>query len=311
MSSSRIISFISASGGVGKTTLSLALAAWLVKILKVNPYDILLVDMDPTAGLSLAVMDNVSYDRVVEGRMTLEAMYEDSIKHRKNILVDNYLSPARIGDIPLRILSPGENFVDVIDDAWKSGKPGSIFRRLFEKAGVYSKFKYVILDSAPFFDLRYTVLSIFLSSSYAVVLRPAIIDCKRTLRMIDKLEQYYADEMGGIKEFYSRFVGMINLAPSNPSEMEYRLLRNLGYIGKPSEGEVRTLKRNEMIESLAALLKELEGRITILRHFITRSVHILRLDLRGRKRSEGTSGFLALVDPVLREMAEKLGWASP
>ena len=305
MSSSRTISFISASGGVGKTTLSLALAAWLVKIRNVNPYDVLLVDMDPTAGLSLAVMDNVTYDRVVGSRMTLEAMYEDVIRHRKNVVVDDYFSPARIGDIPLWILSPGENFVDVVDDAWKSGRPGPIFRRLFDKAGVYSRFRYIIVDSAPFFDLRYTVLSMYLSSSYAVVLRPAMIDCKRTLRMLDRLEQYYADEVGGVKEFYSKFVGIINLAPSNPNENEYRLLRHLGYVGWSKE-IVRPPRRSEIIDSLRSLLKDVEGRITVLRHFISRNVQIMRFDMNTKRKRE--KGFLGLVDPVLREMGDKLGW---
>ncbi len=306
-SGTRTISFISASGGVGKTTLSLALAVWLVKARRVNPYEILLVDMDPTAGLSLAVMDSIAYDHVVRGRMTLEAMYEDVMKHRKNVLIDEYVSPAKIGDIPLLILSPGENFVDVVDDAWKSGRPGPLFKRIFDRAGVYSKFRYIILDSAPFFDLRYTVLSIYLSSYYAVVLRPAIIDCKRTLRMMEKLEQYYADEMGGIKEFYSRFVGIINLAPSNPNENEYRLLRHMGYVGSGSRKDAVTKppKSNEFIDSLRSLMNDLSLKITVLRHFISRNVRIMRLDL-GSKRD---GDFIDLIDPIMREMEELLGWS--
>ncbi len=293
-SRAKVISFISASGGVGKTTLSIILAAWLAKYRKVSSYNILLVDMDPTAGLSLALMDNKAYDTIVDSKMTLADMYFDRFKHRKNVKADDYVSPAKVGDVHLRILVPGEDFIDAVDDAWKAGNPGSIFRRLFEKAGVYSGFDYIIIDSAPFFDLRYTVLSIYLSSKYAVVLRPALIDCKRTLRMLHKLEQYYAEEMGGVREFYSRFLGILNMVP--PNMKEFKLLRALGYKDPKDRGSSDRWKRDEVMASLEDLLKEIGDRIKMVEYFITRQADVMRLDV-------GSKGFWDVVKPAIEEIA--------
>jgi ATPases involved in chromosome partitioning len=46
-SKARAVSFISASGGVGKTTLTILLAKWLLEKKLVSPIKLLLVDLDP------------------------------------------------------------------------------------------------------------------------------------------------------------------------------------------------------------------------------------------------------------------------
>ncbi len=68
----KVIPIISAAGGVGKTTLSLMLSYVL------SPhYNVLLIDMDPTAGLTLRMFGDLTYRRLLDERRTLMDMIRD------------------------------------------------------------------------------------------------------------------------------------------------------------------------------------------------------------------------------------------
>ena len=53
MSKTKVVSFLSAPGGVGKTTITLC-ASWFMRERNIRP---LIFDMDPSLGLTLSLMD--------------------------------------------------------------------------------------------------------------------------------------------------------------------------------------------------------------------------------------------------------------
>nr|MDO8045395.1 hypothetical protein [Candidatus Baldrarchaeota archaeon] len=56
-------------------------------------------------------------------------------------------------------LLPGDDLIDVVDRFWKTGAAGPRFRKMFKSMVPFSRYDYVIIDTAPFFDPRYITLS--------------------------------------------------------------------------------------------------------------------------------------------------------
>lgn len=81
----KVIPIISAAGGVGKTTLSLMLSYVL------SPhYNVLLIDMDPTAGLTLRMFGDLTYRRLLDERRTLMDMIRD-FESKGSIDIKDYI----------------------------------------------------------------------------------------------------------------------------------------------------------------------------------------------------------------------------
>jgi chromosome partitioning protein len=261
-SRAKVVSFISASGGVGKTTLAILLAKWLIENRLVSPLKLLLVDLDPTAGLSLSLMDEEEYERRLSEGLTLVNLYRDYQRGLMSRKVSDYARPVKHEGRELQVLVPGEELELVADELWRTGRPGPKFLELMRNSGAYTLFDSVIFDSAPFFDTRYTVLSIYAAERYVVVLRPSLVDSRRTLRMLKRLMEYAGDFGLSTAEYLtSRFLGVINLARSQTIEAD--ALLSLGFKGvspskgfnplKPTRDERRIMLENS-IEGLMKLI---------------------------------------------------------
>ncbi|WP_291766858.1 ParA family protein [Caldivirga sp. UBA161] len=196
-----IIPVISASGGVGKTTLTLLMAHYLVEYGE-NPGRILIVDTDPTAGLTLKIYGD-NYDEVNNDRRTLYHMFKDYDKG-KNIDIDDYVTtPSEYNDkynsyvntntlLNVKVLPPGEDDegdLSSLITQWlgEFGRGDALFN-ILNKSGALSRFNYIIIDTAPFFDKRYTSIALartdLIKVNMAVIpLRPTLTDIKRTIRM--------------------------------------------------------------------------------------------------------------------------------
>jgi chromosome partitioning protein len=291
-SRAKVVSFISASGGVGKTTLAILLAKWLIENRLVSPLKLLLVDLDPTAGLSLSLMDEEEYERRLSEGLTLVNLYRDYQRGLMSRKVSDYARPVKHEGRELQVLVPGEELELVADELWRTGRPGPKFLELMRNSGAYTLFDSVIFDSAPFFDTRYTVLSIYAAERYVVVLRPSLVDSRRTLRMLKRLMEYAGDFGLSTAEYLTRFLGVVNLARSQTIEAD--ALLNLGFKGvSPSQG-FNPLKptRDERRIMLENSIEGLRKLIPFSDYVLPLKAEISRLELKDVMKDKGVSGVL-------------------
>jgi chromosome partitioning protein len=274
----KTVSFISASGGVGKTTLAILFAKYLIKVKRVPSLKLLLVDLDPTAGLSLSLMDETKYHERVEKGWTLVNLYKDYQQGLISRKIDYYAKPVEHERVELNVLVPGEELEEIVEKLWHPGGGGE-FLDLLENSGVYTYYDYVIFDSAPFFDMRYTVLSIYAASKYVVLLRPSLVDARRTSRMIQRLIKYAKGLGFSTHDFLAKFLGVINMARTGTIEGD-ALLR-LGFKGvSPSSGygKAQPDERRTIIEDAIGGLKKL---FSFPDYVIPLDAEIARLNLEG------------------------------
>ncbi|MEM0010050.1 MAG: AAA family ATPase, partial [Thermofilum sp.] len=185
--------------------------------------------------------------------------------------ISDYVTPVKHGGVELNILPPGEDLEQIVEELWNTGRPGPEFRELLEKSGAYNLYDFIIIDSAPFFDVRYTVLSIYAATRYVVVLRPSIVDSRRTARMLRRLMKYAKDFGLSTPDYMARFLGVINLAKSGTIEAD--ALLNLNFVGvKPARGY------NPLKHPSDERRKNLEKSIEGLRKVINFSNYVLPLN---------------------------------
>ncbi len=183
---------ISAAGGVGKTTLSLMLSY----VLPPN-YRVLLIDMDPTAGLTLRMLGDLTYQRLLSERRTLMDMIRDD--EHGNVDIRNYIIYGRQvksydDEIKLypqfnevAVLSPGEGFDEFFAENQNMDVGKMVWKVLHRGGGIDGLFDVAIVDTAPFFDKRYTLIALYGVGRAVVVLRPTLTDTNRTNTMINKI----------------------------------------------------------------------------------------------------------------------------
>ncbi|KUO92096.1 MAG: ParA family protein [Thermocladium sp.] len=191
-----IIPVISAAGGAGKTTVTLLLAHFLSE----NNYGpILMMDLDPTAGLSLRLMGDSAYYQYSSDGKTLSRMFID---YQQGKSVDLFQYAAQIKAVKARfsevevtellydayILPPGEDLMDIFTNFSTTGVgiPEALWGLL--RAANISAFNTVIIDTAPFFDMRYTLAAVYGSERSLVIARPTLTDLVRTNRMIQSID---------------------------------------------------------------------------------------------------------------------------
>lgn len=222
--SAKTISFISASGGVGKTKLSLMLAYYLKKEYGLK---ILFIDMDPTAGASLLLLEDEEFDKYVESGKTFSTLIRRYLEKLETEF-DRAKVTAKIGDNYIDLLIPGEDFIDYIVKMWETPSAGPRFRKMFNYIVPMQRYDYIIVDTAPFFDPRYTSLAIYFADKFIIPLRPSLIDLKRTDRMINKIRdeleifiENYHPEKDAETYMVDNMHGIFNLVQPNTAELKF------------------------------------------------------------------------------------------
>lgn len=188
-----IASVVSASGGAGKTTLALLLG-YYVATHAGDPRSVQLVDLDPTAGLSLRAFGDEGYVELCRKRKSL---YHLDLDWTQGVAVDVDKYAERPGSAApaisnVAILPPGEDesgdMASRVDDWFRYGDRERLLR-LLKESHALEKYKYVIVDTAPFFDVRYSIAAIAASNVVLIPLRPTVTDLVRTKRMVEKLKK--------------------------------------------------------------------------------------------------------------------------
>jgi cellulose biosynthesis protein BcsQ len=248
-----VASFVSASGGVGKTKLSLTLAYHLSR----SNRKVLFIDMDPTAGASLVVFSEEEYDNHVTARNTLSDALEQYLIQRAIVEPSSVIVRAKVGDAFVDFVLPGEKLIRVVDELWRSSSAGLRFKKALESFIPFARYDYILVDNAPFFDPRYTALSLHISDCIFIPLRPSLIDLKRTLRMVFWLE----DEMETIEngeKLRENLYAVFNHVPTNREQVERRFVENF-LEGKEGE-RFSTPDRTRQYETLLIHAKQLKSK---------------------------------------------------
>lgn len=210
----KVIGFFSAAGGVGKTTISLILGYFL----KLDNKKVLMVDMDPSVCLSLYLLDEDKLvDSVDKGR-TISNLVE-KVSGGKSFDLNDFILEGRLGEVYLDLMVADSRLSEVIDRLWFGAKAGReyLLSRVLRDTGLTERYDFVVLDTIPFYDKKYTLLTIYASDSYVIPLRPTLVDTHRTQNMLRELPAIASMDEGVI---YRRSSLIFNLLKGETQERE-------------------------------------------------------------------------------------------
>ena len=320
----KIISFISASGGVGKTKLSLLFSCFLRQL----RLKILLIDLDPSAAASMTILDDTELDECMEWK-SLATMMEKRGKNQ-SVKFEDYKKSPRIHRERIDFLAPGDTgpVVEMVNDFWRSASAGAEFLEAIKEVIPIGDYDSIIFDTIPFFDPRYTQLVLYPSDYIVIPLRANLVDLKRTDRMLLRLREELRHKIKfsnldiTVGTFMKKriFYGF-NLVPSRESVRETQFVRyflakkyekkTLNKLYRDSESEdFRAKKFDEMkgktqerAQALEHHSEKLDNQITLIPGYIGDYITIDRFP---SERSEINKEALDRAKPFLKGIYENI-----
>jgi len=180
-----VIGVFSAPGGTGKTTISLVLG-WL---LRRAGNKVLLVDLDPSISLSYLVLRDESKLFEYENRGRCLSRVFERVRKGRSVELEDYVVSGKAIDVEVDILIPDSELTSIIDSLWYGPEARKEYklRRVLEALGVREAYDFIIIDTIPFFDRKYAILTLYGSDKCIIPLRPTIIDVFRTCKMLSEL----------------------------------------------------------------------------------------------------------------------------
>ncbi len=180
----QIIAFLSASGGVGKTTVALHLAHKFLS----DARRVLLIDLDPSAGLTAALLGEEEAAKLEARGMTVG---DALLKFMRGEVVNlgDYVVSARLGAFQVDVVPSGDSLSDAMGMAWFSGNrpsPERLLRHFLDKSGA-DRWDVVLLDTLPFYERRYTLTAFYAADKIIIVTHPYGAEPIRVKRMYGKL----------------------------------------------------------------------------------------------------------------------------
>lgn len=298
------ISFISASGGVGKTKLALILAYYLQKE---KHKKVLFIDLDPTGGASFSVFDDEELEAHLRNNVSFSAMIKHSNEGR-NIDFDDYKISAKLSDIYVDFVIPGDDLVDIIERFWKGGSAGPTFAEKLREIIPLNRYDYVIVDTAPFFDPRYTTLSVYLSDYQIIPVTPSVVDMRRNIMMLKKIRNdvKMAIRFKGISSdlenfMKERYIVILNKIPVRSNQAEHLFYKHYIFSEKLPPNIGALTKRR--IEKLVEYMNKLSTSTKILRagiKLIDRTIGRFPKEASGRDAVESTMDYLIKIYEIIK-----------
>ena len=205
----KIISFLSAPGGVGKTTLALVFSLFL----SLDGKRVLMLDLDPSYGLSLRVLSFRVYQGRVRNGKTIDRLIKKFHEGEEDVDYRDYVTECRYHGIFFNLIISTERLSEVIDTIWYGSEAGReyLLRDVIENLGLLNDWDLVILDTIPFYEPKYSILTYMASDLCIVPLRPSIIDVTRTINMLNTLKRKIRRIIRDERELMSRFGIVFNL----------------------------------------------------------------------------------------------------
>ncbi|MBD3213489.1 MAG: AAA family ATPase [Candidatus Lokiarchaeota archaeon] len=195
MSQYKIISFLSAPGGVGKTSIALLLG-WF---LKQDGNNNLLLDLDPSLGLTLKLMKIQTYYHEIENKKKTSAdlLKKISKEESTNINHLDYISSARFKAVKMDFIGSSIRLEDVMGDIWYGTSLGRR-KKLKEAIEIIpgDNYEYVLIDVIPCYGLKYALLNLVAADYIILPLRTTLNDIYRTKMMMNELQKKVKTEIG-------------------------------------------------------------------------------------------------------------------
>ncbi|KKK80820.1 hypothetical protein LCGC14_2819670 [marine sediment metagenome] len=208
----KIVSLISAAGGVGKTTIAVLLG-WF---LKERNKKTLLIDMDPSLGLTLNLFDFADYKRDLEDHNKTSADFlESTLKTDKLRKFDfnHVISTAFFQKYKLDLIASSIRLETVMGSIWYNPTSGHREKKLKEALGyIPPKFNYdyIIIDSIPCYAIVYAMTTLYASDVCIIPLRLTRNDLGRTISMIKKLQEDMENVEVNEDDFYNKLLFVFN-----------------------------------------------------------------------------------------------------
>ncbi len=105
----QVVAFLSASGGVGKTTIAVHIAHKFLSEGK----KVLLIDLDPSAGLSTALLGEAGVAQLEEKRRTVGDVLLKFLRGESVELVD-YVTATKLGIYRIDLVPSGDSLSDAM-----------------------------------------------------------------------------------------------------------------------------------------------------------------------------------------------------
>lgn len=194
----KIISFINLKGGVGKTTMTVAIAEFLALE---HQQRVLVVDLDPQTNATIALISETEWERRDQEGLTLLQMFKDKLdKTNKFDIKKAIIDGASILKIPRLSLLPSslglidiqENYIFDLKIRNSSVNEHNILRSVLKP--VINDYDYVLIDCPP--NLGFiTKNGINLSTGYVIPTIPDILSTYGIPQILASIENF-ADENG-------------------------------------------------------------------------------------------------------------------
>jgi len=207
-SNARVVSFLSAPGGVGKTTFAMCLA-WLFRL---EGKRVLLIDLDPSYGLSLRLIEFKRYLERVRRKRTIADLLA-KLKEGDDVDYHEFITEVKFKEIYFDVIVSSEDLSEVIDTTWYGSEAGREYtlQELIDTLGMRKDYDLIIIDTIPFYEPKYSIITLFASDISIIPLRPTFIDALRTINMIktlrSKTRKIFQDEI----IFFNKFIGVFNM----------------------------------------------------------------------------------------------------
>jgi chromosome partitioning protein len=214
----KVISVLSGPGGVGKTTVATLLAYSLTK----RGFRVLLIDTDPSAGLSMLLLPERELEELEKlGRTlpnALEAVYSEDREGGQRVR-DCIRSGVKFYDAELDVIPSSPELSEFLGRRWYDlgDAAEEPLRSLLDRiSGLGLGYDVVLIDSIPFYEARYTRMTCRASQYRVVVTTPRYLDVRRTNYMVKRLVG--AGRKGGgiikVEELSGSFKLLVNKVPA-------------------------------------------------------------------------------------------------
>jgi len=185
----KVISVLSGPGGVGKTTVATLLAYSLTK----RGFRVLLIDTDPSAGLSMLLLPERELEELERLRRTLphalEAAYSEDREAEQRVR-DCIRSGVEFYDVKFDVIPSSPELSEFLGRRWYDlgDAAEEPLRNLLDRiSGLGLNYDVVLIDSIPFYEARYTRMTCRASQYRVVVTTPRHLDVRRTNYMVKRL----------------------------------------------------------------------------------------------------------------------------
>lgn len=280
----KVISICNLKGGVGKTTIVMALAEYLAGDTMYKKR-VLAIDLDPQSNLTSALMSEEVWEKEFESKkLTLPYLFKDPEYFLENIKNENFIVKHNVSNVRNRNsfanlhLIPSSPRLFEIQEELPSGyysfnfKPVELIRTILKP--LLNNYDYILIDCAP--NINTVVKSAFLASNACIIPcvpnRMSIHGLDLLLQHIEKFNRDYVHNLKAVGTLISRYnrtiaqsenLNSIIVNPFYPPVFETKILERAKIAEGLELSNYLTYKQkyDDSHESMVKLTKEFIQRV--------------------------------------------------